>query len=76
MIRISSLAIGLALSLIIPAFGQESQPSQTPAQKAQSQTACKSKCQAQYTDYKECAGGVAPMHSACEAFDECIHDCD
>jgi len=76
MIRISSLAIGLSLSLIIPASGQQSQPSQTPAQKAQSETVCRSKCEAQYTDYKQCTEGVAPMHSACELFNECVHDCD
>src|SRR5260370_13224332 len=34
--RISSLAIGLILSLIVPVSGQESQPSQIPSQKAQS----------------------------------------
>jgi hypothetical protein len=76
MIRISSLIIGLMLSSIIPTSGQESQPSQSPSQKAQSQAACRSKCEAQYTDYKECAGGVAPMHSACDLYNECVHDCE
>jgi hypothetical protein len=76
MIRIWSLTIGLMLSLIIPASGQESQPSQTPSQKAQSEAACRSKCEVQYTDYKECAGGVAPMHSACVLYNECVHDCE
>ena len=55
MIRISSLIIGLMLSSIIAASGQESQPSQPPSPKAQSEAACRSKCEAQYADYKECA---------------------
>ena len=76
MIRISSLIIGLTLSSIIAASGQESQPSQPPSQKTQSQAACRSKCEAQYTDYKECEGGVAPMHSACDMYNECVHDCE
>jgi hypothetical protein len=76
MIRISSLLIVLALSLIIPASAQESQPSKTPSQNAQSKADCKSKCEAQYSDYKECQGGVAPMHSPCELFNQCLRDCD
>jgi hypothetical protein len=75
MIRISSLIIGLMLSSTAVS-GQESQPSQPPSQKAQSEAACKSNCEAQYTDYKECTGGVAPMHSACDMYNECVHDCE
>jgi hypothetical protein len=76
MIRISSLAIVLALSFVIPASGQESQPSKTPSDKAQPKAECKAKCEAQYSDYKECPEGVAPMHSACELFNQCLQDCD
>ena len=75
MVRISSLIGGLMLASIIPASGQDAQPSQPPSQKAQSEAACKSKCEAQYTDYKQCTGGVAPMHSACDMYNECVHDC-
>jgi hypothetical protein len=76
MIRIPSLAIGLGLSLVIPASAQDSQPPQTPSQKTQSKEVCRSKCEAQYTDYKECHEGVSPMHSACEGFNQCVRDCD
>jgi len=75
MIRILSLAIGLALSLVIPASGQESQPTQTPSQKVQPKEVCRSKCEAQYAEYK-CTEGVAPMHSPCELFNQCLSDCD
>jgi len=76
MIRIMSLVVGLALSLIIPASGQEGQPSQIPSQKAQSKEVCRSKCEAQYNEKKECTEGVAPMHSPCELFNQCLSDCD
>jgi hypothetical protein len=76
MIRISSLLIVLVLSLIIPASGQESQPSKTPSEQAQPKAECKSKCEAQYSDYKECQEGVAPMHSPCEVFNQCVRNCD
>ena len=75
MIRISSFAIGLVLSLTIFASGEESQPSQTTSQKAQTKEACRSKCQAEFTQY-ECTEGVAPMHSPCELFNQCLQDCD
>jgi hypothetical protein len=76
MIRISSLAIGLGLFLIVPAFAQENKPSPAPSQNAQSKDACRSKCEAQYNQNKECHEGVAPMHSPCEAFNQCLGDCD
>jgi hypothetical protein len=76
MIRITSLVVGLVLSLLTPASGQESQPSQIPLQKAQSIALCRSKCEELYIEYKECSEGVAPMHSACELFNQCLHDCD
>jgi hypothetical protein len=75
MTRISSLAIGLVLSFAVSASGEESQPSQTPSQKAQSKEVCRSKCQVQYATY-ECTEGVAPMHSPCELFNQCLQDCD
>jgi hypothetical protein len=75
MIRISSYAIGFVLSLTIFAFGEESQPPQTPLQKAQTKEVCRSKCQAEFTQY-ECTEGVAPMHSPCELFNQCLQDCD
>lgn len=69
------MAIGLVLSLTIPASGEESQPSQIPSEKAQSKEVCRSKCETQYTDYK-CTEGEAPMHSPCELFNQCLQDCD
>ena len=75
MFRISSLAIVLALTLIVPASADDTQPAKTPSQ-APTQSACKLKCQSQYTDYKECPEGVAPMHSACEIYDQCLRNCD
>ena len=75
-IRISFLIVGLMLSSMIAASGQEGRPSQPPSQKAQAEAACESKCEAQYTDYKECTAGVAPMHSACDMYNECVHDCE
>jgi hypothetical protein len=47
MIRTSSLAVTLALSLIVPAFGQETEPSQARSQNAQSKDVCRAKCEAQ-----------------------------
>jgi hypothetical protein len=76
MIRILSLAIGLMLSLTISASGEESPPSQTSSQKVQSKEVCRSKCVEKYTKYEECQEGVAPMHSACELFNQCLHDCN
>jgi len=76
MTRISFLAIALILSLMIPASAQESKPSQAPSQNAQSKDACRAKCEAQYNDKKECQEGVAPMHSPCELFNQCLSDCD
>jgi len=75
MIRISTLAIGLVLSVTVSAFAAENQPSQTSSQKAQSKEACRSKCEAQFNEYK-CTEGVAPMHGPCEQFNECLQDCD
>jgi hypothetical protein len=75
MIRMSFFAIAL-LSLIIPASGQESKPSQAPSHDAQTKAACRSKCEAQYNEKKECQEGVAPMHSPCELFNQCVSDCD
>ena len=74
MSRISALAIGLLLSLVISASGQESQPSKNPSQNDQSKAACRSKCEVQYNDKKECQEGVAPMHSPCELFNQCLDD--
>jgi hypothetical protein len=68
-------AIGLVLSLTVSAPGEESQPSQTASPKAQAKEACQSKCKAQYKE-DNCTEGVAPMHSPCEAFNQCVSDCD
>jgi hypothetical protein len=76
MVRISSLAIGLMLWLIVPAFGQETQPAQAPSQNVQSKPVCRSKCEAQYNEKKECQEGVSPMHSPCELFNQCLSACD
>ena len=77
MIRIPFfLAIALVLSLTIPAFAQENKPSQAPSRTAQSKEACRAKCEVQYNENKECQEGVAPMHSACELFNQCLSDCD
>ena len=76
MIRISSWVVGLVLSLLIPASGQESQPSQIPSEKAQSKALCRSKCEELYVGYKECSDGVAPMHSPCEMFNLCLQGCN
>jgi hypothetical protein len=76
MIRISSLAVALALALLVPASAEESQPSQAPSEKAQSKDLCRSKCQDQNAGYKECSGGVAPMHSPCEMFNLCLQGCN
>jgi len=76
MIRISYLAIVLVLSLMIPASAQENKPSQAPSQTTQPKEACRAKCEAQYNENKECQEGVAPMHSPCELFNQCLSDCD
>jgi hypothetical protein len=76
MISISSWAIALALCLISPAFAQESKPSPAPSENAQSKDACRAKCEAQYNQNKECQGGVAPMHSSCDVYNQCLSDCD
>jgi hypothetical protein len=76
MIRISAFAIALALSLMAPASAQESKPSPAPPQNAQSRDACRAKCDAQYNKDKECQEGVAPMHSPCEMYNQCLSDCD
>lgn len=68
------LAAGFLLSLTVSASGDESQP-ETPTQKAQSKKDCRSKCEGQYSEYK-CTEGVAPMHSPCELFNQCLSDCD
>jgi len=69
------LAIGLVLSAIVLASAQESQSSQTSSQKAQSKEACRAKCETQYAEDK-CTEGVAPMHSPCELFNQCLSDCE
>ena len=76
MIKISSLAVALALVLLVPASAEESQPSQTPSPKDQSKALCRSKCEEQNAGYKECLGGVAPMHSPCEMFNLCLQGCN
>ena len=76
MIRISSLAFGLALSLMIPASAQENKPSQAPSPTSQSKDVCRAKCEAQYNQDKQCQEGVAPMHSPCELFNQCLSDCE
>jgi hypothetical protein len=75
MIRTLSLTLALVLSLIVPASAQDNKPAQTPSQNAQSKDACRSTCEAQYNQDKECQEGVAPMHSPCEIFDQCLNDC-
>jgi hypothetical protein len=75
LIRVALLAIGLVLSLTVFASGEESQPSPTASPKAEAKEACRSKCEAQYKEEK-CTEGVAPMHSPCEAFNQCLSDCD
>lgn len=75
MTRISFLAFALVLTLMIPASAQESKPSPAPSQNAQSKDACRAKCEAQYNENKECQQGVAPMHSPCELFNQCLSDC-
>jgi hypothetical protein len=76
MIRILSLTLALGLSFITPASAQDNKSSQAPSQNAESKDACRSKCEAQYNQNKECQEGVAPMHSACELFNQCLSDCD
>jgi hypothetical protein len=76
MIKIAFLAFAPALSLIIPASAQENKTLQAPSRTSQSKEACRAKCQAQYNQDKECQEGVAPMHSPCEAFNQCLSDCD
>ncbi len=76
MIRISLLAIGLVLSLIIPASGQQSQPSQNRSPNAEPKAVCRSECKSRYNQKKECQEEVAPMHSPCELFNQCLSDCD
>jgi hypothetical protein len=73
MTKMSSSIFGLLLSFSIPAYAEESQPLQPPAQKVQTKAACRSKCETQYPD---CASGAAPMHGVCELFDQCLRDCD
>jgi hypothetical protein len=75
MIRISILGIALALSLGSPALAEESKPSQMQSRAAQSKDACRAECEAEYNQDKACEGGVAPMHSPCEIFDQCLNDC-
>ena len=69
------LAAGFLLSLTLSASSDESQPAQSSVQKAQSKKDCRSKCEGQYSEYK-CTEGVAPMHSPCELFNQCLSDCD
>ena len=76
MTRISFLAIALVLSFMIPAFGQDTKPSPALSQNAQSKDACRAKCEVQYNEKKECQEGVAPMHSPCELFNQCLSDCN
>ncbi len=76
MIRISTLVAALAVSLATPALAQENKPAAAPSQNTQSKDACRSKCEAQYNENKECHEGVAPMHSPCEAYNQCLGDCD
>jgi hypothetical protein len=75
LIKGAFLAIGLVASLTVAASAGESQAPQTSSQKAQAGQACRSKCEAQYKEDK-CTEGVAPMHSPCEAFNQCLSDCD
>src|ERR1700722_7062682 len=75
MIRTLSLTLALVLSFIFPVSAQDNKPAQAPSRNAQSKDACKSKCEAQYNLDKECQEGVAPMHSPCEIFDQCVNDC-
>jgi hypothetical protein len=75
MIRTLSLTLALVLSLIVPASAQDNKPPQAASQEAQSKDACRSTCEAQYNQDKECKEGVAPMHSPCEIFDQCLNDC-
>jgi hypothetical protein len=74
MMRLSFSAAVVALSLVSPAFAEESKPSQVQSP-AQSKEACRAACEAQYNQDKACQGGVAPMHSPCEIFDQCMNDC-
>ena len=71
MIRTLSLTLALVVSLIVPASAQDDKP----AQNVRSKDACRSACEAQYNQDKECQEGVAPMHSPCEIFDQCLNDC-
>jgi hypothetical protein len=73
--RAALLTIGLALSLAVPVSAADSQAPQSSPQQAQAKEACRSKCQAQFKE-DNCTEGVAPMHSACEAFNQCLSDCD
>jgi hypothetical protein len=75
MIRLSFLATAVALSLVSPAFAEDSKPPQAQSSAAQSKDACRAECEAQYNQDKACQGGVAPMHSPCEIFDQCLNDC-
>jgi hypothetical protein len=75
MIRALSLTLALVLSLIVAASAQDNKSPQTASQKPQSRDACRSACEAQYNQDKECQEGVAPMHSPCEIFDQCLNDC-
>jgi hypothetical protein len=76
MIRISTLVAVVAVSWAIPALAQENKPAAAPSQNVQSKDACRSQCEAQYNQNKECREGVAPMHSPCEAYNQCLSDCD
>jgi hypothetical protein len=76
MIKISFLAFASALSLIIPGSAQENKTLQAPSRTSQSKEVCRAKCEAQYNQDKECQEGVAPMHSPCEVFNQCLSDCD
>lgn len=73
--RAALLTIGLLLSLVVPASAANDQAPQSSPQHAQGKEACRSKCQEQYKEDK-CTEGVAPMHSPCEAFNQCLSDCD
>ena len=76
MMWIPSLTLALVLSLIAPASAEENKPSQAPSQTSQSKDACRAKCEAQYNQDKACQEGVAPMHSPCEIYNQCLSDCD
>jgi hypothetical protein len=73
--RAALLTIGLVLAFAVPASAADSQAPQSSPQQAQAKEACRAKCQEQYKEDK-CAEGVAPMHSPCEAFNQCLSDCD